>query len=633
MADDPLIGRHLANFRIERLLGRGGMAQVYFGHDVKLRRPVAIKLIDARYRGDVTYAERFVREAQTVATWRHENILQVYYADEQDGLYYFVMEYIDGPDLSRLLADYADEGALMPHADVARIGSAVASALDYAHSQGVIHRDVKPSNVMIASDGRVALADFGLAMDVEQGSLGEIFGTPHYIAPEQARRSADAVPQSDLYSLGVMLYEMLTGAVPFDDPSPTSLALQHLTVPPPPPREINPNLSAETEAVLLKALNKSPRDRYQSGGALMDALEHGLRAAPDARIELPPSPAEARRLSRLSVTERVAQHIGATHTPAAYPEPLVPATRHRQDARIALSTRGGRAARVALGLVAALVVITAVWFLALRDEEDGASTAPEVSPTPPSAATAIAVSSPTMTDTPVPPTETPTAAQTVTLTAPPAAATPSVTPTAMPMLPSATVTPAPSATPAATFTSPPPAATLTETPSATPSAIATPPAAVPSPTPTLPPTAAPLPAPSPTPTVLYPNGRRFVLRYDENTLFMRNTSGDEIQVRSFAFERLDTTGDPLNGVEGSRWAQFYPYIRPQSCIKILILNSASYLSPPSCQAINSEVWAERGRSLDFWTPQDGSSQFRVLWNDQEIGRCEISAGTCEVFVP
>jgi len=320
MAEDPLIGHQFANFRIERLIGRGGMAQVYYGQDVSLQRPVAIKIIDARFRGHAAYAERFVREAQTVATWRHENILQVFYADEEDGVYYFVMEYIDGLDLAQLLAHYAADGELMPFDDVIRIGRAVAGALDYAHERGVIHRDVKPSNVMISSDDRVVLMDFGLAMDVQQGSLGETFGTPHYIAPEQARRSADAVPQSDLYALGVVLYEMLTGSVPFDDPSPASLALQHLTLAPPPPRKINPDLNAQTEHVLLKALSKSPEERYQTGAELIDALAASLRADPataDDMVALPPLPGGVGplTLSRQTVADRVAEYISATHTP------------------------------------------------------------------------------------------------------------------------------------------------------------------------------------------------------------------------------------------------------------------------------------------------------------------------------
>jgi len=301
---DSLIGRQLANFRIERVIRQGGMARVYYGRDVKLDRPVAVKVIDARYRDDPAYAERFVREARAVAAWRHENVIQVYYADDEDGLYYFVMEYIDGLDLRELLSRYVADGELMPHDDVLRIGRAIADGLDGAHEQGIIHRDVKPANVMVAGDGRIVLTDFGLALDMGQGSLGEVFGSSHYVAPEQARNSADAVPQSDLYSLGVILYEMLTGAVPFDDPSPTAVALQHITQPPPPPRQVNPGLGEAVEAVLLRALSKSPQERYQTGGELMDALEQALQA--ERAAALPPP---VRPLSRVSVEERVARHL------------------------------------------------------------------------------------------------------------------------------------------------------------------------------------------------------------------------------------------------------------------------------------------------------------------------------------
>ena len=328
MTDDALIGLQLANFRLERVLGRGGMAQVYYGWDVKLERPVAVKVIDSRFRDNPAYAKRFVREAQAVAAWHHENIAQIYYADEQGGLYYFAMEFIDGLDLGRVLTSYASKGELMPHPDVLRIGRAIARALDYAHAKNVVHRDVKPSNVMIATDGRVVLTDFGLALDVQQGSVGEVFGSAHYIAPEQARRSSDALPQSDLYSLGIMLFEMLTGIVPFDDPSPTAVALQHITQPPPPPRSLNPDLNLELEAALLKALSKSPKDRYQTGADLMTDLEQAFEkgAAKTQPVPLPPPPAgmqlpvQAPRPSPVTVAELIASRETPA-APTAAPQP------------------------------------------------------------------------------------------------------------------------------------------------------------------------------------------------------------------------------------------------------------------------------------------------------------------------
>jgi serine/threonine protein kinase len=339
--EDPLIGRQFGSYRVEHLIGRGGMAVVYYGWDVQLERPVAIKVIDARYRSNRAYAERFVREARAVATWRHENVVQVYYAGEEDGLYYFAMEYVDGLDLDSLLAEYVVAGELMPYADVLRIGRAVASALDYAHARGIVHRDVKPANVLVANDGRVVLSDFGLAMDVEQGSLGEVFGSANYISPEQARRSADAVPQSDQYSLGVMLFEMFTGRVPFTDPSPTSVALQHIMSPPPRPGELNPSLGAETEAVLLRVLSKSPAERYATCGEMVEALAETLDLTPSPRpaAGLLPLSSEVGEekgdrekgvrpvqpsLSHLSVAERVALYRQA-HAPAGAPPPAEPA--------------------------------------------------------------------------------------------------------------------------------------------------------------------------------------------------------------------------------------------------------------------------------------------------------------------
>ncbi|MGE5124401.1 MAG: serine/threonine-protein kinase [Acidobacteriaceae bacterium] len=273
---DSLIGGKLANYRIERLLGQGGMASVYYGIDLQLQRPAAIKVIDYRHIGDPAYSERFVREARAMASWRHPNIPQIYQAGVEKGYSFYAMEFIQGLDLEKLLQKVVQRGELLLYEDVVMIGRAIASAIDYAHTKGAIHRDIKPSNVLISEDDRILLTDFGLILEIDKATRGEVFGSPHYIAPEQARNSSQAVPQSDLYSFGVMLYEMLVGRLPFDDPSPVALALKHMTAEPPAPREINPDLSTDAEAVLLKALNKVPEQRYQTGKELMEALEGAL---------------------------------------------------------------------------------------------------------------------------------------------------------------------------------------------------------------------------------------------------------------------------------------------------------------------------------------------------------------------
>ena len=179
----------------------------------------------------------------------------MYRYGEANGLLYIAMEYIEGTDLETILATYHEDQQLMSGAEVSQIIRPICLALDYAHSQGVIHRDVKPSNIMLNKQGQPILTDFGLAL-LDNKTRGEIFGTPHYIAPEQVVSSAGAVPQSDLYSIGVILYEIFTAKLPFDATHPYDVAMLHLTEPPPPPRQLKPDLSPELEAVILKALAK-----------------------------------------------------------------------------------------------------------------------------------------------------------------------------------------------------------------------------------------------------------------------------------------------------------------------------------------------------------------------------------------
>ncbi len=648
MTDDPLIGRQLANFLIERVLGRGGMAQVYYGQDVKLQRPVAIKVIDARYRNKPSYAQRFVKEARSVAKWRHEHIIQIYYADDQDELYYYVMEYIDGQDLASLMSAHTTEGELMSSEEILRIGRAIASALDFAHAKGVIHRDVKPSNVLLSKDGRVVLGDFGLALDMQEGSSGEVFGTPHYISPEQARRSKDVVPQSDLYALGVILYEMLTGVVPFDDVSPTSVALQHITQPPPPPRSINPQINLATEAVLLKALSKTPQQRYQSGKELLDALDAALAQLENAQakvLPLPPIPAailsgQAATIFQNPSGASVETQLHVPDQEEAPPEPPLP-TQPTRSASPALRKKGGGGFRLAVGLLG-LILLLALGALFLYPEPFRAAVAflstQTVSGQPLTAAIAKTPVVVALTASPYP-------TGTISPTAPPAwTASPTATP-ALPAAPSATITASPP-TPSATFV-PSETPTLNASPTPSGDTAGTPlPEATGTPTgesvstaaPTAAPSSTPLPTAGPTSTVKYPNGKRFLVFYDANGLYLINVSDKNRPLASFAFERLDDAGQPFEGAsrfDGWRWAQFYPIIYPLNCIKIEIPKSAEYAARP-VQCENRYLGArfyERASEFVFWTARENSHAFRVLWLEEEVARCEIARGACEVFTP
>jgi serine/threonine protein kinase len=270
---DPLIGTTIDQYNVVRVIGIGGMARVYEALDEATERRVALKVMSVQHAADEELAQRFKREGRTLASLKHPNIVELYSVGETDHSYYIAMRFIEGQTLASVLKRLAQRGEFMPFAQIIAIVSDVGDALDYAHVQGVIHRDVKPSNIMLTPDDHAILTDFGLMMEATGGStLGTAFGTPRYIAPEQAIASHRAVPQSDLYSLGVVLYEMQTGQTPFDHESAMSLALSHITNAPPAPRTIRPDLPVAVERVMLKALEKSPRDRYPTAKALVEAL-------------------------------------------------------------------------------------------------------------------------------------------------------------------------------------------------------------------------------------------------------------------------------------------------------------------------------------------------------------------------
>ncbi len=286
---DPLIGKVLGDYTIIELLGRGGMARVYRGYDEKLDRFAAVKVIDVGGNSEELeeYQTRFTREARAIARLRHPNIVGIYQFGQvpESDVNFMAMHFVEGQDLRYILREYAEKEQVMPPETAFRIVRDIALALDYAHRAGVIHRDIKPSNIMVTPEGKAILTDFGLALNIPEGTIGNTFGSAHYIAPEQAISSAQAVPQSDFYSLGVVMYEIFTGKVPFDDPSTMSVALKHLNEPPPLPSTINPDISPEVENVIMHALRKEPQDRYPSGAAMVEALAAALKLQAGTALE------------------------------------------------------------------------------------------------------------------------------------------------------------------------------------------------------------------------------------------------------------------------------------------------------------------------------------------------------------
>lgn len=361
---DPLIGTQLDDYRLEGLLGQGGMARVYRGLDIGLQRYTAIKVIDTPYQQDESYIARFQREARAIAQLDHPHIVTVYRYGRVENMLYLAMQYVEGADLHAVLSGYEQDGQLMPAAETTRLIRELGSALDYAHSQGVVHRDIKPSNVMLDADGRAYLTDFGLALLADVGTRGEILGSPHYIAPEQAVSSAGAVPQSDLYALGVILYRMVTGQLPFTQDDVLELMMLHMTAVPPDPRELNPDINAALAAVVLKALAKEPDDRYASGKALADALEAAMMDTAVAAAAAP----------TLTIMDRVVLDMGMLPPLPAAVTPQLTAAQPTIPGEQAGTVPPPASKRPnflkAAGAVMILLLITLTLFFLLRNRED-----------------------------------------------------------------------------------------------------------------------------------------------------------------------------------------------------------------------------------------------------------------------
>ncbi|CAA9567307.1 MAG: Serine/threonine protein kinase PrkC, regulator of stationary phase [uncultured Thermomicrobiales bacterium] len=264
-------------YRIDRLIGEGGMARVYRGFDLLLSRDVAVKVLAPPYSRDLGIRTRFEREAQAAASFSHPNIIDIFDVGEEGDVPYIVMEFVDGETLKQIILD---EAPFNPD-DVAALVEQVASALDYAHERGVVHRDIKPQNIMVDPDGTAKVVDFGIAQSISDGQLTEIgtaLGTVQYISPEQAN-GLMATPASDIYSLGVVAFEMLTGMLPFTAPTPIGVALHHIETPPPRPSAARPYLKTTIDRAVLRALDKNPVRRYTTAGAFAHDLSRWAEAA------------------------------------------------------------------------------------------------------------------------------------------------------------------------------------------------------------------------------------------------------------------------------------------------------------------------------------------------------------------
>ena len=368
------MGRRLAGrYEIRSLIGRGGMAEVHLGFDTRLSRIVAIKMLRSDLARDSVFQARFRREAQSAASLNHPNIVAVYDTGEEmvlgpDGrgisVPYIVMEYVEGHTVKDLLSD----GTPVPINEAVSIVSGVLSALEYSHSQHLVHRDIKPGNIMLTADGKVKVMDFGIAraLSDSQATMTQtnaVVGTAQYLSPEQARgEQVDA--RSDLYSTGVVLFELLTGRPPFTGDSAVAVAYQHVQQLAPTPSAITPDVPEPLDRVVLKALAKNREDRYSSAGSMLADL---MRATRGGRVNAPETAVWADTRTMPAPAEQTATLPAApAFAPVQSPTSTVPSLKADE---VEQPEKGRKKMWIVLGVIlAALLIVGGVWYALARSQ-------------------------------------------------------------------------------------------------------------------------------------------------------------------------------------------------------------------------------------------------------------------------
>jgi serine/threonine protein kinase len=627
--NDPLIGRQLGDYVIEGLLGQGGMARVYRGYDAKLDRYAAVKVTEPKLIAsddEAEYTERFLREARSIARLNHPRVVGIFQFGQIDNLYYMAMGFIEGKDLRHILKELTRQEKRLTYDQVLRIVRDIGDALDYAHRQGVIHRDVKPSNIMVTGDGHAVLTDFGLALNAAEGTIGNTFGSVHYIAPEQAVSSAQAVPQSDLYSLGVVIYEMLTRRVPFEDVSAMSVALKHISDPPPPLSAINNKISSTIEQVVMKTLDKDPKRRYPTGAALAHALEEAIAVSDDEDThELDPAGAAALDTpvpDDKALKEVVASTIAvpmpivppyedaptisdsSQMRPGSLPFAPEPIQQERSNRRPALI---GALAIIALALAGIIALLASL--ATDGDEAEATRTAESIA----ESAVALLIDA---TDESTPEASEPA----------PIDATDEITPE-----PTDETTPEETEAPTATRT-PRPTRTTEATATVEPTATIRPTRTT-APTRTVTATFTEAPTTAATPTLALtasPGEPEVVLRYDGRTLVLYNRTpgaGTTINVANLVFTG-PSAGGPSVRFEATEWpVDAARRLRSQDCFQLWPFNTGPYdedeFPADICRARQG---FRTGRNTSFWLSTETGATFEVF-------RLGVPVATCPTVTP